>query len=107
MSACCGCAAFPAHFLCDAGLELCSVFDYGKAYGADVAIMNGGGIRAALPRGEVSRGDVMAEGGDGYSMMPSCKEGKTPRKSDAKVLEDYLHRFNPFPMPETGRLIYK
>ncbi len=165
-----------------------SVLDYARAYGADVALMNAGGVRASLPKGNVSRGDIMAvlpfggnypvlemtgaqllsalehgvsegrghgprllhvagmsyevhasqpvgsrvagvtvagkpldlarsyrvampdyiaEGGDGYRMMPGCKQVKTPLKADDKVLEDYLRRRNPFPMPETGRLIYK
>ncbi len=165
-----------------------AALDYGKAYGAEIAFMNAGGIRAALPKGRVSRGDVMAVmpfngsfpvlemtgaqiraalehgvsegtgqgpallhvagmsyrvdasqpagsrvcevqvagalldeartyrvampdyiagGGDGYSMMPACKQVKTPLKSDAKVLEDYLRRFNPLPMPQPGRLIYR
>ncbi len=165
-----------------------AALDYGRAYGAEAAFINAGGIRAALPGGKVSRGDVMAVlpfgesfpvleltgaqilaalehgvsgdgghgpellhvaglsysvdasqpagarvcevkvagapleagrtyrvtmpdyiagGGDGFSMMPGCKKVKTPVKPDAKVLEDYLHRRNPLPMPRTGRLIYK
>ncbi len=165
-----------------------AALDFGKAYGAEVALINGGGIRAGLPRGKVTRGDVMtilpfggtfpvlevagecllaalehgvsgdkgrgpgllqvagmsyvidasqpvgsrvsdvkvgteplnpartycvvtsnyiAGGGDGYAMFGSCKQVKTPQKPDAKVLEDYLIRHTPLPMPQTGRLIYK
>ena len=165
-----------------------AALDYGKAYGAQIAIINSGCIRAALPKGKVTRGDCMnilpfggyfpvlevtgaqilealeigasgprgqgaallqtagmsytidpskpvgarisevkvagepldaartyrvtmpnyvAGGGDGFSLMTNCKHIKTPMKTDAKVLEDYLSRFNPLPMPETGRLRYK
>lgn len=48
--------------------------------GADVAIMNSGGIRAPLPRGAIKRGDV-------FSMLPF--ENRLVRfKADAKLMQE-------------------
>ena len=37
-----------------------AMLDYGRAYGAQIAIMNGGGLRAPLRRGALSLGDMLA-----------------------------------------------
>lgn len=55
------------------GLDMCRVddcagglvfadaaLDYGRPAGARMALVNGGGVRASLPRGEVSLGDLVA-----------------------------------------------
>jgi len=36
-----------------------AMLDFGRQHGASVAICNGGGMRAALPRGKISRGDIL------------------------------------------------
>ena len=46
---------------CFSGLLTADAFlEYGRAQGAHLALVNGGGIRASLPAGDISRGDLLA-----------------------------------------------
>ena len=46
---------------CFSGLLTADAFlEYGRKQGARLALVNGGGIRAALPAGDISRGDLLA-----------------------------------------------
>lgn len=36
-----------------------AMLEYGSPYGAEIALYNGGGIRAALPQGKITRGDLL------------------------------------------------
>lgn len=46
---------------CFSGLLTADAFlEYGRTQGARLALVNGGGIRASLPAGDISRGDLLA-----------------------------------------------
>lgn len=46
---------------CFSGLLTANAFlEYGRKQGARLALVNGGGIRASLPAGDISRGDLLA-----------------------------------------------
>lgn len=167
-----------------------AMLEYARPYGAVVALCNGGGIRAALPPGEISRGhllamlpfgnilvvrefsgeqlwqalehgaaeegakgprllqaaglryvidgsrpvgrrivkaevtdahgdavaldlkarygvilpDYMARGGDGYAMLEGGQPLPSPEPLDVDVVEAYIRKHSPLPMPTTGRI---
>lgn len=46
---------------CPAGLITAdAMLEFGRPHGATIALMNAGGLRACLPKGDISRGDVLA-----------------------------------------------
>ena len=170
-----------------------AMLEYGSPYGAEIALLNGGGIRAALAQGKITRGDLLsmlpfggtfvfreltgqeisdalehgvseenvksarllqcaglsyvidpakpvgkrisdvmvydsegkkvslnvkasyrvvlpsylARGGDGYAMLVDSKVIPSGEPMDVDIVEAYLRKNSPLPMPKTERIIWK
>ncbi len=168
-----------------------AMLEFARPFGASVALCNGGGIRAALPVGTLTRGDVLtmhpfgnimvvreytgeqlwqalehgvaaekargprllqpaglrytvdatrptgsrvlavetidaagkasplrrearygvmvsdylSKGGDGYAMLKNGRVLPSPEPVDAEIVEAYLSRHSPLPMPKSGRIV--
>lgn len=61
-----------------------AMLEYGRQYGATIAMTNGGGLRAPLPRGDISIGDVM-------TMLPFEGKIRVRELSGKKILAALEH----------------
>lgn len=51
--------------------------------------------------------EFLARGGDGYAMLTESAVIPSPELLDVDIVESWIRKHSPLPMPETGRIVYR